>query len=324
MNREVRSIEHFYKYGLYVVFVLLIIFFASMNPNFLSVGNIRNILQQSAATGIAVVGLTFVMLTAGIDISIGSIMYFTASMIVYLISWGIIPDNGFGIILAIVMSILIGAGVGAINSFFISVVKIPPLITTIATLSTIRGITFAINRLSGLFFDNFIGATIGRTRIFGLVPIVVIILILVLISGQYTLKYTKFGRQIYAIGNNEHAAYRTGINVDRIKFIVYMISGATAGLSGFILGAQTNAVLTGFASESHFLIISAAILGGVSLFGGKGKAFPGAFMGVLIVICIDNGLIFLGANPYIYTIVRGIVIFIAVAMDCIRFKGETR
>lgn len=313
-----------YKYGIYVIFFLLIITFTIAKSSFIKPGNISNLLKQSSAWSVAATGLVFVMLTGGMDISIGSVMYFTAYMCIDLMSRNIIPDTILGMFILIITSLIIGGCLGSINGAIISKMGIPPLIVTISTISLFRGIAYTINHVKNATFNNSVGDYLGRAKIGGFLPVVTLIMIITMVIGQYVLKYTKFGRQIYAIGDNEYASRQIGIPVDRIKFLVYLICGATAGLSGLLIAAQTNVVTTNFANEHHFIIISCAVLGGVSLFGGKGNIFPGAFIGILMTVAIENGLVFLGADPYFYTIVRGVIIFIAVMMDCIDNKNELR
>ena len=312
------------KYGLYIIFLLLILVFAANNPRFLTLSNFNNILLQSSAWSVAVAGLVFVMLTGGIDISTGSNMYFTAWICVTLTTLGIVPDTIGGIFILLLLSMAIGGVLGSVNGFLVAFVKVPPLIVTIATLGLFRGIAFMINNLSTATFNNNVGEYLGRGTIFGFLPVITVIMFITIFIGQYVLKYTQFGRQLYAIGNNEHSARQIGIPVNRSKFLVYVICGATAGLCGLLIGAQTNAVVANFAIEHHFIIISCAVLGGVSLFGGRGNIFPGAFIGILIAVTIENGLVFLGADPYFYTIMRGSVIFLAVMVDCIKNKNELR
>lgn len=310
--------DFFYKYGLYIVVIFLIAIFSFLNKNFLSVNNGINILQQTASVGIAAAGLVFVLVTGGIDISMGSTIFMTA------VITSTLTDMGLGVVGAIVVSLLCGAIIGAINGFFIAKLKLVPLIVTLASLYIIRGTAIAIVGIKTTFFNNDVGVMIARTRLFGVIPVVVIILAITLLITQFVLSRTLYGRQLFAIGNNKLGAAKMGIKVTRNVFISYVICGAMAGLSGLVSGAQVGGISPTFAQGQEFIIISATVLGGVSLFGGRGKAFPGAFLGVLIIICIENGLVMARTNMYAYTIIRGIVIFLAVMMDSLRNKGETR
>lgn len=323
LYRENRSkiqkfIDIFYKYGLYGVFVILVILFSLLNSNFFSLNNFINLLQQTSSTGIAAAGLVFVLLAGGIDISIASTMFMTSVIAATL------TNMGLGLVGVIAVSIACGALVGCINGFFIAKLRLAPLIVTLANLYIIRGATIAIVGVKTVLFTNEVGGMIARTRLFGFIPFVVIILIITLVLVQFILSHTLYGRQLYAIGNNRLGAETIGIKVEGNIFASYVICGAMAGLSGLVSGAQVGGITPTFATGQEFIIISATVLGGVSLFGGRGKAFPGAFLGVLVIMCIENGLVMAKTNMYAYTIVRGIVIFLAVMLDSLRNKGETR
>lgn len=323
LYRENRSkiqvfIDRFYKYGLYGVFVILVVLFSLLNSNFFSLNNVINLLQQTSSTGIAAAGLVFVLLAGGIDISIASTMFMTSMVAATL------TNMGLGLAGAIAVSIACGALVGCINGFLIAKLRLVPLIVTLANLYIIRGVTIAIFGVKTVLFTNEVGGMIARTRLFGFIPFVVITLIIILALVQFVLSHTLYGRQLYAIGNNRQGAETIGIKVTGNIFVSYVVCGAMAGLSGLVSGAQVGGITPTFATGQEFIIISATVLGGVSLFGGRGKAFPGAFLGVLVIMCIENGLVMAKTNMYAYTIVRGIVIFLAVMLDSLRNKGETR
>ncbi len=308
----------FYKYGLYFVFGLLAAAFSLLNSNFLSAANAVNLLQQTTSTGIAAAGLVFVLVSGGIDISMGSTIYLSSVIA------ATFANRGVGIAGSFAIALACGVAVGSLNGFFVSVLKIVPLIVTLASLYIVRGVALALTGVQSLFFFNKVGDAVAYTRIGGVLPVVIVILVVTLCLVQLVLSRTLFGRQLFAMGNNLAGARIMGIKVKRNTFLTYVISGALAGLAGLVSGAQVGAITPTFAEGQEFIIITTAILGGVSLFGGKGTAFPGAFLGVLIVMCIENGLVMAGANMYFYTIVRGIVIFFAVMIDCIRNSGELR
>jgi ribose transport system permease protein len=308
----------FYKYGLFIVFFALVLIFSLFNHNFFSGANAANLLRQTASTGIAAAGLVFVLVSGGIDISMGSTIFLSSVIVTTL------ANQGMGLAGAFAVALFCGVVVGSLNGFFVSVLRIPPLIVTLATLYIVRGVALALTGTQSLFFFNKVADVVAYTRIGGVIPVVVLILGVTLFLVQAVLSRTLFGRQLFAIGNNSNGARVTGIKVKRNIFLTYVISGALAGLAGLVSGAQVGAITPTFAEGQEFIIITSAILGGVSLFGGKGTAFPGAFVGVLIVMCIENGLVMAGANMYFYTIVRGVVIFFAVMIDCLRNKGELR
>jgi len=317
-NRVQTIIDLFYKYGLYVVFLSLIFMFSLINHNFFSFNNLVNLLQQTSSTGIAAAGLVFVLLARGIDISISSTMFLTAMVT------SALTNMGLNLAGAITVAIVCGVIIGSINGFFIAKLRLSPLIVTLAMLYIIRGATIIIVGIKTQFFTNEVGKIIAQSRFFGFMPFVVILLIIVMAISQFVLSHTLYGRQLYAIGNNQYSAEVIGIKVTGNVFLSYVICGAMAGLAGLVSGAQVGGITPIFAEGQEFIIISATVLGGVSLFGGRGKAFPGAFLGVLVIMSIENGLVMAKTNMYAYTIVRGIVIYLAVLLDSIRNKGETR
>jgi len=317
IGRE-KLFEYFYKYGLYVVFAILLIIFSQFNQHFLKVDNLINLLKQTATVCIAAAGLAFVMITGGIDVSMGSVIFMTS----VIVTWA--TDAGAGLLPAIVLSMLCGALVGAFNGFFIAKLNMTPLIVTLAMLFILRGLTIFFVGIQTVFFKNEVALFLARTRFFNYIPSIVVIMAVVLAICQIVLSRSTFGRQLFAIGNNKHGAKMIGIKVERNIFLSYVICGALVGLSGLLSGAQIGGIPPMFAQGQEFIIISSAVLGGVSLFGGKGSAFPAAFLGVLIIMTIENGLVMAQANMYAYTIVRGIIIFVAVFLDSARNKGDMR
>ncbi|MCI8597844.1 MAG: ABC transporter permease [Lachnospiraceae bacterium] len=311
-------LEKFYKYGLYVVFICLVLFFTSRNSNFFSFDNGRNLLQQTASSGIAAAGIVFVMLTGGIDISISSVMFITA------VISAMLTDAGLGFGGALLVSLACGAAVGCINGFLVAKLHIMPLIVTLAMQYVVRGVAIGIVGIQTLFFNNEVGKFIVKTQVAGVLPLIVFLLLVIMALGQFLLSKTWFGKQVYAVGNNKLGAEQMGIKTTRIVFLSYVICGALAGLAGLVSGAQVGGISPTFATGQEFIIISSVVLGGVSLFGGKGTIFPNAFLGVLIMMCIENGLVMARTNMYAYTIVRGCVIFVAVLLDSIKNRGETR
>lgn len=317
-NNYNKVLDLFYRYGLYMVFILLFSLFSIINSNFMTFKNITNLMLQTSSSVIAASGLIFVMITGGIDISIGAIMLVTA------VSSTVLTENGLGITTTIIASIFIGGIIGAVNGFCIAKLKVVPLIVTLSMLYIIRGLAIGIIGVKTMGFTNDAAKALVRTRLFGFLPLIIAIMIIVIAISQFILSKTIFGKQMYAIGNNKLGALKMGISVDKNILIAYILCGASSGLAGLISGAQVGYVTPNFAVGQEFIIISAVVLGGVSLFGGKGKIFPGAFLGILIIMCIENGLVMAKANMYAYTIIRGLVIFFAVMMDSAQNKGETR
>lgn len=320
-------VKYIYKYGVYFIFLVLIIFFATKNSNFYSTSNILILLQQAAPMGIAVIGMTYVMMVGGIDISAGQNMYLSAVVVGVvvekLLSANIIKSGGaLNTLIIYGLAILVGATVGSINGVLVARFNIVPFIASLATMNIARGIGLIISNSKVIFTD---GVGLGHiSQSVGFLPIVVIILIVLTIIFDYVLRRMPFGRNIMAIGNDKVAAARIGIKVRKDVFIAYLICGILAAVAGVMSAGQVGAVAVNFAYGNEFIVISAAVLGGTSLFGGKGSVLPGAFIGIILVTTIVNGMAMLNADPYIYTIVRGVIIFIAVMVDSVNYKGELR
>lgn len=307
----------FVNYGLYFVFVAIIVYFSVRNPMFLTMSNAITIVQMASTLGIVVVGMFFVLITGGIDISVGSNMYFSAVVSCTLLNNYKVPIWG-----CFVISTLCGCLVGIINGTFISRYKMVPFITTLATMSIARGL--------GLFFSNQklivvdqSGFAVSNAKILG-IPLVTYIFIGAAIVGHILLTRTQFGRQLFACGNNLTGANKIGVNGRRTVFFAYVICGAAAGLAGMVNACNLSSVNQNFAIGDEFVVISSAVVGGASLFGGKGKILPGAMIGIIMIQIILNGLTLTQASPYVYQVVRGVIIFIAVMIDSIKFSGEIR
>ena len=309
--------DFFINYGIYLIFGILIIFFTIQKPNFLTLSNLFLILRTSSVLGIATVGMFFVLIVAGIDISISMNMYFSA-----VVGATLLNNLGCPLIVCFMASCLSGIIIGSINGFFVTKVKIVPFIVTLATYSVARGLALFFTNQQMLFLDSKV-QVLANAKLFG-VSAFVYIFIGVVIIAHIILKYTQFGRQLYACGNNLQGANKMGINGAKVVFGAYVICGALAGFSGMLSACNLSVINPNFSQGDEFVVISSAVIGGASLFGGKGRVLPGAIIGIALVQAIINGLTMMGASAYVYTIFRGIIIFIAVMVDSIKFSGEIR
>jgi len=304
-------------YALYMVFLVIIIFFASRNLKFLAINNIITIVQMSSTLGIVVVGMFFVLIGAGVDISVASNMYFSAVISAILLNKFHIP-----IFWCFVVSILCGMFIGMINGFFIAKIRIVPFIVTLATMSIGRGMGLFLSDQK-IFVLNESILAVSNTRILG-IPLVAYIFIGTAIIGHIVLMYTQFGRQLFACGNNYSGALKIGINGPRTIFMSYLICGFCAGLAGMVNACNLAQINLNFSINDEFVVISSAVIGGASLFGGKGRILPGALLGIIMIQVILNGLTLAGASPFLFQVTRGLLIFIAVMMDSIKYSGELR
>ena len=317
-GRKSFSIKDFLiNYGMYVLFAALVLFFTVKNPLFLKIKNVITILQMASTLGIVVVGMFFVLITGGVDISVASNMYFSAVIASLLLNNYNIP-----IWLCFVVAIISGSFIGCINGLFVAKFKMLPFITTLATTSIARGLGLWICDTQLIVLGESVFA-VSNTRIFG-VPLVAYIFLATILIGHTILTRTTYGRQLFACGNNLQGANKIGIHGPRNVFLAYVFCGAMAGLAGMVNACNLSMINQNFAIGDEFVVISSAVIGGASLFGGKGKVLPGALIGILMVQVILNGLTLIQASPYIYTVVRGMVIFVAVMIDSYKFSGEIR
>lgn len=314
----VTKIRKFFRYlsnmgntlSLSIALFLLCILWGSLSPYFLTVKNIMNVLMFASILAIRASGLTVSMIMGGLDISQNAVGAVTG-LICTLAS---IAGAPWWVIILMVFGL--GLLMGAINATLVSVFKIAAIITTLGTMQIFRGTAWLIKDATVMVRDPFF-LKLGRGRLFGVIPYVGIIAIVILAIIYYILKFTSFGRKVYMVGGNEQASYLSGINVNKIKFISFVISGVTASIAGFLVACQVGAALPHSGAGTEMGTISAVILGGISLAGGKGK-ISGTILGILILQTINNGLTLLSVNAYYQMIVSGSVLLIAVMIDVIR------
>lgn len=293
-----------------IIFVAVLVWFGAQAPGFLAPESLGNIVKQSAFIGIAAIGITFVLLIAGIDLSVGSVMYLGP-----LVAGIAMRDLGLGVAAGLGIAVAAGAALGAINAVFIVRLNIVPFIATLATLFAFRG--FGAFLTSSRQFDF-----PPEMRAFGLasvagVPAPILFFAGLALGASVILAHTTFGRQVYAVGNDPEAARKAGVPVASVRARVYVISGACAGLAGFVLIAQIGRLDAGFGEGREFDVIAAAVLGGASLFGGVGSAF-GAVVGATLIQTVKTGLVFTSVNLYLQPILQAGIIFLAVLVDSLR------
>jgi len=293
-----------------ILFVFVIATFGLLAPTFLRFDNALNILIQSAPTGIVAVGMTFVLLTAGVDLSVGAIMFVAAAVA------GKMTQASQPLPLILVTMLAIGLVFGAVNAFFITRLRIVAFIVTLALLFVGRGFALWITQTRAINLpDSFL--QLGSLRLAG-VPLPLIALVTIVVVAHLVLTRTPFGRQIYAVGNHPENARKAGLPTQRLLAAVYLISGLCAALGAILSLAQLGAVSPKFGEAYEFKAIAAAVLGGTSLFGGRGAVLPGTFLGTVLIQSIESGLVTLNADPYLYPLVTAAIIFVAVLVDSSR------
>ena len=299
-----------------VLFAAVLAVFGVLSQNFFTITNLTNILIQSSSTAIVAIGMTFVLLTAGVDLSVGAIMFVAAAVA------GKMTLNGAPLWRALAVIVLIGLAGGLINAFFITRLRIVAFIVTLATLYLGRGFALWLTQTRAMNLpDSFL--LLGTTRLAG-VPLPVLMFVGILFVAHLVLTRTPFGRQIYAVGQSVEAARKAGLNTGRILASVYVISGFCAALGGIVSLAQLGAVSPTFGTNKEFSAIAAAVLGGTSLFGGRGRVFPGTLLGAVLIQTVENGLVVLNADPYLYPLVTSAIIFLAVLIDSLRTSLLTK
>ncbi len=296
--------------------LLVVVTFSCLSPKFLAVENFVNILIQATPIAIAAVGMTFVLLTAGIDLSVGSIIFLAGAVGGSLVVRLDIPVGG-----ALLAMLFVAFLCGVFNGIVITWLGLSPFIVTLATLFVARGLGLWITETRAINLpETFL--LLAAVRPFS-IPLPVWILVAVVVVAQYILSCTPFGRQLYALGVDPFAAQKAGLAVNRITLAVYVICAVMAGVGGIIALAQLAAVSPNLGQGRELDVIAAAVLGGASLFGGRGTAL-GAVFGALIIETVRNGLNLVDADPYIYPIVTGAIIFIAVLLDSLAHRQMSR
>ena len=314
MNSIKKQFKENQNLGTIAALIILIVFVSVLNPAFLQVNNLLNLMRQLIINGFIALGMTFVILTGGIDLSVGSTLAFTSAMFAGLL------QNGMNTGLAIVITLALGLALGLINGLLITKGKLAPFIVTLATMTIFRGLTLVYmdgRPISGPK-DDFAFQFLGKGQVFG-IPFQVILFLIVYIVLSTLLNKTSHGRKIFAVGGNEKASFISGIKIDKVKVLVYVISALMAVVSGLVLTSRLNSAQPTAGSAYEMDAIAAVVLGGTSMTGGSGS-LTGTLIGILILGVLNNGLNLLGVSSFYQQIVKGVVILIAVLIDRKRNK----
>ncbi|MBD8553632.1 ribose ABC transporter permease [Rhizobium sp. CFBP 8762] len=303
--------------GMLPVLIILAIGFEVLSGRFMTVNNLSIVMQQASINIVLAAGMTFVILTGGIDLSVGSILA-TAAMVAVIVS--LVPDQGM---LGIPAGIAVGLACGIANGSLIAFLKLPPFIVTLGSLTAVRGIARLAGGDTTVFNPSLPFEFIGNGTVLG-VPWLAIIALITVIVSWFILRRTVLGTWIYAVGGNPEAARLTGIKVPMVLLFVYGMSGMLAGVGGVMSAARlyaANGLQLGQAYELD--AIAAVILGGTSFVGGVGSIW-GTLIGALIIAVLSNGLILVGVSDIWQYIIKGLVIIAAVGLDRYRLKGASR
>jgi len=311
---HVGTISRVLRWAPAVIFVLLITVFASLSPRFLTADNFGAILVQSSWLIVVALGVNFVLLAAGVDLSVGAAMYLAAVAVC-------LGLPNAPVWLALPASIIVGGVLGAVNGSLIVRLGLPAFIVTLATLFIGRsvGLFFSSTRIA---YPNAAIAAFGRDSLWG-IPMPLWIAGAAIAVGWLLLNRVALGPYVRSIGADAEGARRVGVPTRAVTWGVYALCGGFAGLGGFVSLSQTSAASGAFGQNAEFLAIAAAVLGGTSLFGGRGNVWA-PVVGAVLIIIVQNGLVIIDANPYAYPVITGTVIFVAALLDSIRSRLQAR
>jgi ribose transport system permease protein len=312
-NKRSKLIDHETRqflqgWGLFIVFIFICLVFAFLSPIFLKPSNLINVVRQVSVIGTAAVGMAILMISGGIDLSIGSQIAFSGLVVAIMLKQFNLP-----IPIAIVITLLTSILIGFINSFLVTKIRIPPLIATLGMMSALRGLGYVITRGYPIYDFPASFMVIGQGYI-GPFPVPVLIMLFVFLAGFIVLNRTPLGRYFYSLGGNEEATRLSGIDLTKIRFIAYSICALLTSLAGLILLARINSAQPSVGSGFELDVITAVVLGGVSISGGEGK-IPNVLLGVLIIGIISNGLVLLNVHDYYQMVIKGLTLLLAVGID---------
>ena len=296
------------NYVVYIFFAVVLLFFSATigDKGFLSVMNLFNIARTTAMVTVIAVAMTFVISSGELDLSVGS----TAALAA--LTCALVMQAGFGWPVAVIAALAAGLAVGSLNGFFVTVIGIPSFLVTLGMMQFIRGLDMRVTYTNPISITNpTFNGIFGSGNLFG-VPSLLIWAVAIAMLGFVVLKYTGFGREVLATGGNRMAAEYSGVKTRRVKFIVFLLSGAAAALAGMLYSGMMQTARFNFGEGAELMAIAAVILGGTSLFGGRGTIL-GTFAGSLLIGTINNGLIIMGLDVSEQMMVSGGIIILAVA-----------
>ncbi len=297
--------------GLLIIYALLVVVLSLRSPYFLSVNNGFNILTAVATVGIIAVAMTMVIVSGGIDLSVGSVVALAGVTVAQL-------SHRMPIGAAVAVALFVGLFVGLFNGLAITRAGINPLIATLGSLSIARGLSFVFSGGLTQSIDSVPFAFLGRGFVAG-IPFQVVVMAVLFALAAWVMKSTVWGRSVYAVGGNALASRLSGLPVQRLQLSVYILSGLSAALGGIFLASQLGAGAPAAAAGIELSVIAAVILGGTSLSGGKGT-IAGTLLGVLILGTLNNGLTLLSVSSYYQEVARGVVLLLAVGLDQLRLR----
>lgn len=295
--------------GILIVLIILMILLTISTPTFFTPNNLITLTQQITNNMFIALAMTLVIITGGIDLSVGSTVAFSGTICV-----GLIINLGLSIPVAIAICLALGLAIGAFNGVIITKFKLPPFIVTLGTMNIVRGAAYIYTGGSSMRIRNDAFNNIGTYRIFGIIPIPIVYMVILIIIFSILLSKIKFGTYVYAIGGNREATRFSGINIEKTELIVYILSGIMAAFAGIVLAAKMYSAQPSVGQGYEMDAIAASVLGGVSMSGGVGN-ISGTVIGAVVIGIVSNGLNLLGISSFWQLVVMGIIILIAVIID---------
>lgn len=311
----IKRISRIKEMGIFITLIIIVAVFGIANPVFLSFSNIINILRSTSFILIIGIAMTFVLISGGLDLSVGPIVALGGVIA------GLSVQSGIPIPVSILLGLLSGMAVGAFNGFTIAAFKIPPLIVTLGMMYVIKGVVLIITKGAPIFPLPQEFNIIGQGELAG-IPFVVLIAVVLGVIAHIILSQTTIGREIHAVGGNIETAYLSGIRINRIKFLVYVLTGAAAALTGILMSARLASAQANSGTGYELLVIAAVIIGGTSLFGGSGTIL-GTAIGALFMTVVSNGMVILKVSVYWQNLVIGFIIILAVGIDQLKRRKIT-
>ena len=307
-KRRISISEWIIYLGMLGIFIAFTVLCSINGKDFLTFNNVMNIINQASINAVIAIGASIIIITGGIDLSVGAVVGFVGILL------GMCLSSGMSMVVAIILCLAAGAVIGLCNGLLVSYGKVPAFIATLGTMMVARGLAQIINggqAISGITMDL---AVIMKTKFFGVLPIGVIYVVVFYGIMYFVLNYTKLGRSIYAIGGNEHAARLSGIKVKKVEVSVYIIGGVFAAFAGVMLLSRLLYADPSAGSSYEMDAIAAAVIGGISMSGGKGK-IQNSVIGAIILATLTNGLQILNVPTYYQTVITGLVVITAVFAD---------
>lgn len=303
----------FVDYMLFFILAGLIVFFSLSTKVFFSNTNLINILTQVSMTGLMAIGMTYVIITGGIDLSSGSVFGLTG------VICGILSRDGYGAVLPVVIALLIGGIVGFFNGILVTKAKLPPFIVTFGSMSIARGMALIVTRLSDVTGVNKDFTHFFNQKVFGFFPFAALCFIIIFLITLFIERNVPFVRYIYAVGDNEKSARLSGVPVDKVKLVVYTALGILSAFASALLVARVEAAEPNMGTGYEFTAIGAVVIGGTSLNGGRGSVLY-TLIGILILGILTNGFNLIGVPAYYQQVISGAIIIVAVLLDKFRTK----